>query len=405
LPNGERDSMIVAPGPWSRHGSPNIRPIRIVQVTIGPREIQAVEQVLKSGRLRAGPVVKDFEARFARHVGTRFAVAVSSGTAALHIAYRAILKPGDEVIVPDFTFVATASMVLAAGGVPVMADVDPETFTLDSRHAERLITRRTRAIAPVHLFGQPAEIERFNRLARRHDFRLIWDAAHAHGARFQGRDLGSFPDVVCYSFYPSKNMTTGEGGMLTTSDPSLASEFKLLRSHGEDRRYHHARLGFNFRMTDVAAAMGRVQLDRLRGAVERRRRHAAILSRGLTGLPGIETPHVSGGVVHAFNVFTLRVYPDVLRMSRDDFQKELARRGIETAVHYPLPLHRQPIFRGCGTDTDFPVSARLAQTVLSLPVHPGLNRNDVERIVRTVREIAMTSSRSSRPFRPEARSR
>src|SRR3989442_8934700 len=166
--------MIDAPGPWSRQGRPNIRPIRIAQVTIGPRELHAVEQVLKSGRLRAGPVVEDFEVRFARYVGTRFAVAVSSGTAALHIAYRAILKPGDEVIVPDFTFVATASMVLAAGGVPVMAEVDPLTFPLNSRHAEKPITPPPRPIAPVPFFRPPAENERFNPPPRPHDFPLIW---------------------------------------------------------------------------------------------------------------------------------------------------------------------------------------------------------------------------------------
>ncbi len=336
--------------------------------------------------------MQNFESRFARAVGARFAVAVNSGTTALYLAYRALLKPGDEVIVPDFTFVATAAMACAVGAKPVFADVDPETFTLDPIDVERRITRRTRALAPVHLYGHPANISQLLRLARRHKLRLIWDAAQAHGASFHGRDVGSFPDVVCYSFYPSKNMTTGEGGMLTTSNPSLAAEFKLARSHGEQSRYYHVRLGFNFRLTDLAAAVGREQLRKLPAAVRKRQRNAAILTRGLSGLAGLKMPDVARWATHAFNQFTIRLDPSVLRMSRDEFQKALARRGIETAVHYPLPLHRQPIFQGCGTDDDFRVSTRLAETVLSLPVHPGLSQPDLERIIRAVRKVSGSSA-------------
>jgi perosamine synthetase len=315
-------------------------------------------------------------------------VAVNSGTAALFLAYRALLKPGDEIIVPDFTFVATASMAVAVGARPVFADVDAETFNLDPADVERRITRRTRALAPVHLYGQPANIGALMRLARRHHLKIIWDAAQAHGAEFRGRDVGSFPDVVCYSFYPSKNLTTGEGGMLTTSDPALAAEFRLARSHGEESRYQHVRLGFNFRLTDVSAALGCEQLRKLPAALRRRRRNAEMLARGLAGLPGIALPRMMQGIRHAFNLFTIRVDPEALRMSRAELQAALARRGIETAVHYPLPLHRQPIFRGCGSDHDFPVSTRLAKTVLSLPVHPGLRLSDVDRMARIFREVA-----------------
>jgi perosamine synthetase len=352
--------------------------------------------VLKSGRLRAGPIVADFEARFARAVRAKYAVAVSSGTAALFLAYRTLLKPGDEIIVPDFTFVATASMAVSAGLQPVFADVCPETFTLDPAQVEHRITLRTRAIAPVHLYGHPSNVSALLRLARRHGLRVIWDAAQAHGAAFRGRDVGSFPDVVCYSFYPSKNMTTGEGGMLTTSNPSLAAEFRLLRSHGEESRYHHIRLGFNFRLTDFAAALGREQLRRLPGELRVRRRNAAALTRGLAGLPGLDLPRAAPHTAHAFNLFTLRLDPRTLRMSRDDIQRALARRGIESAVHYPVPLHRQPIFRGHGTDRDFPVSSRLAETVLSLPVHPGLSQTDLDRIIRAVRETCGVAAGSTR---------
>ena len=314
-------------------------------------------------------------------------MAVNSGTAALFLAYRALLKPGDEIIVPDFTFVATASMAVAVGARPVFADVDAETFNLDPADVERRITRRTRALAPVHLYGQPANIGALMRLARRHHLKIIWDAAQAHGAEFRGRDVGSFPDVVCYSFYPSKNLTTGEGGMLTTSDPALAAEFRLARSHGEESRYQHVRLGFNFRLTDVSAALGCEQLRKLPAALRRRRRNAEMLARGLAGLPGIALPGIVKGMNHAFNLFTIRVDPEALRMSRAELQAALAQRGIETAVHYPLPLHRQPIFRGCGRDDEFPVSTRLAKTVLSLPVHPGLRLSDVDRMARIFREV------------------
>lgn len=370
-----------------RGGFP-IRKIPIARVRLDRRELLAVEKVLKSGQLRQGRVTEDFENRFARAVGTRYAVAVNSGTAALFLAYKTMLGPGDEVIVPDFTFAATATMVVAAGATPVFADVDPRTFNLDPRDVERKITRRTRALVPVHLFGQPADIPRLMAIVRRHKLRLIWDAAQAHGCRFRGRDVGSFPEVACYSFYPSKNMTTGEGGMLTTSDSALAGELRLLRSHGEEGRYAHVRIGYNFRLTDVAAALGRSQLSKLSSAVRRRRSNAAILARGLRNIPGLAVPEAAPGVLPAFNLFTVVIEPEQLKMSRDDFQNALARRGVATSVHYPLPLHRQPVFAGKGSDADYPVSTRLAATVLSLPVHPGLSREDLKHIIRAVRAAA-----------------
>lgn len=363
-----------------------IRTIPIARVQLDEGEIRAVERVLRSGQLRAGPVVQDFEARFARAVGTRFAVAVSSGTAALELAYRAFLEPGDEIIVPDFTFVATASMALAVGARPVFADVDPVTYTLNPADVARRLTPRTRALAPVHLYGHPADINRLRRLAREHRLRIVWDAAQAHGAVYHGRDVGAFPDVVCYSFYPSKNLTTAEGGMLTTSDAALAAELRLARSHGEASRYYHTRLGFNYRMTDVAAALGREQLRKLPAFLRARRRHAAILARGLASIPGLELPQSAFGVRHAFNLFTVRVNPEVLGSTRDELQKTLAACGIEAAVHYPRALHQQPLFSNSGTDRDFPVSSLLAKTVLSLPVHPALSQRDLQRIIRAFRK-------------------
>lgn len=342
---------------------------------------------MESGRLRAGRVTEDFEADFAASTGARYAIATSSGTAALYLACRAMLRPGDQVIVPDFTFVATASMVAACGAKPVFADIDPETFTLDPEQVERRITAKTRALVPVHLYGLPADIVGLTRVVRRHGLRVIWDAAQAHGAQFRGRDVGSFPDAVCYSFYPSKNMTTGEGGMITTSSAVLARELRLLRSHGEASRYRHVLLGYNFRTTDIASALGRVQLAKLPAALRARRRNAAVLARRLAGIPGVDLPQIPSGARHAFNLFTLRVDAQQAGISRDDLAEALRQRGIEAAVHYPLPLHRQPIFRGHGRDRDFPVSTRLAKSVLSLPVHPGLKEKDLCFIVQAVRAI------------------
>jgi perosamine synthetase len=367
-------------------------PIPIAQVQLGEREIRAVERVLKSGHLRAGPITADFEDRFASAVGSRYAIAVSSGTAALHLACLALLQPGEEVIVPDFTFVATAAMVAAVGAQPVFADVDRQTCNLTPTECERRITARTRAILPVHLFGRPADIAGLTRLAKRHNLKIIWDAAQAHGGLFHGRDVGSFPDVVCYSFYPTKNMTTGEGGMLTTSDAELAGQLRLLRSHGEQGRYLHLRLGFNLRLTDMAAAIGRVQLRKLPAAVRRRQRNAAFLIRHLAGIPGIELPYAAKGVEHSYSLFTLRLDPVRLGISREAFQKALAQRNIETAIHYPRPLHQQPLFAGHGTDHDFPVSTQLAQTVLSLPVHPALTQDDLRRIAQEVGNVTATSA-------------
>lgn len=358
----------------------------MVRVRLDESEIRAVVRVLRSGQLRAGRLVEEFEARFARAVGARYAIAVNSGTAALQLAYQEFLKPGDEIIVPDFTFVATASMALAVGARPVLADVDPVTCTLDPASVEKRITRRTRAIAPVHLYGGPANVRALMRIARKHRLRIIWDAAQAHGAIANGRDVGSLPDVVCYSFYPTKNLTTGEGGMLTTSSKRLADALRLARSHGEASRYCHTRLGYNFRMTDIAAAIGMGQLRKLPAFLRARRRNAASLSKGLAGIPGLELPRGTRGDRHAYCLYTVRVNPPVLGISRDDLQASLAAQGVETSTHYPRALHQQPLFRHLGTDREFPVSTGLAESVLSLPVHPLLKTDDLRRVIRAVRK-------------------
>lgn len=390
MPSPKRSKLhrlSLLPLPELGGGENTIRIVPIAEVSLDRREIRAVEQVLKSGNLRAGRVTEEFESAFAASVGARHAIAVTSGTAALYLTCYALLRPGDEVIVPDFTFVATAAMAAAVGARPVFADVNPKTFTLDAAEVERRVTPRTRALMPVHLYGQPADIGELIRLARRHKLKIIWDAAQAHGARFGGQDVGSFPEAVCYSFYPTKNMTTGEGGMITTSNSSLAAELRLLRSHGELGRYRHVRLGFNFRTTDIASAIGLGQLARLPKAIQARHKNARILAEGLRGIPGLQLPEFVSGTSHAFSLFTICVNAKRAGISRDELRRALSLRGVQSAVHYPLPLHRQPVFRGYGLDRDFPVSSRLSKTVLSLPVHPGVKAGDLRHIVQSVREI------------------
>ena len=356
-------------------------------MTIDEGDVAAAVDVLRSGNLREGPVCREFEERFAAHVGARYAVSVSSGTAALHIAYTAILEPGDEVLVPAFTFIATASMVSMVGAKPVFCDVDPYTFTLDVDDARKRITSRTRAIAPVHLFGNPANIEAVQDLAREYGLKIVWDAAQAHGARYRGRDIGSFDDLVCYSFYPSKNMTTGEGGMVTTNDETLYEKLRLLRSHGQARKYYHTMLGFNYRLTDVMAALGLGQLRKLDEWVTRRRQNARYLTEHLQDIPGLQVQVEQEHGESSFNLYTVAIDPDQFTCTRDEFVALLRAENIGASVHYPRPLHCQPTYAMENKNLSLPVSESLSNRVFSLPVHPALTEEELAAIVRAVRKI------------------
>lgn len=367
--------------------------IPIARVVLEDDDIEAVVRVLRSGNLRAGPITEQFERAFADHVGARYAVAVSSGTAALHVAYAALLHPGDEVLVPAFTFFATASMVTAVGAVPVFCDVDPHTFTLDVEDARRRITPRTRAIAPVHLYGTPAHVDAIQSLAREHDLRIIWDAAQAHGARYRSRDVGSFDDVVCYSFYPTKNMTTGEGGMITTNDEDIYQRCRLIRDHGQAHKYYHVTLGFNYRMTDLAAALGLSQLAKLDAWVRRRRENARYLTEHLRDVPGLQLPVEPPGAESSYNLYTVVMDPEVLACTRDEFVAQLRAKGIVASIHYPRPLHRQPVYAEAAARVSLPVAEMLSERVFSLPVHPALSQDELQAIVQAVRDVATRAAR------------
>lgn len=357
--------------------------IALAHPVIGEEEKRAVLQVLESGQLSQGPVVAAFEEAFARWVGVKHAVAVSSGTAGLHLALLAHgIGEGDEVVTAPFTFIASANSVLFVRAKPVFADVEGDTFCIDPTWVEAAITPRTRALLPVHLYGHPAPMPELGEIARRRGLVLVEDACQAHGATVRGRKVGALGHTAVFSLYPTKNMTSAEGGFVTTDDPAIASAVRTLRQHGESERYHHRVLGFNFRMTDVAAAIGLAQLARLDGFNIARRRNAQALDAGLAEIGGLIVPVQRPGYGHVYHQYTVRVGD-----GRDRLRSALAARGIGSGVYYPVPIHKQPVYAERGyASQSFPTSERLAKEVLSLPVHPALSDADLQRIIQAVRE-------------------
>ncbi|KQR21173.1 MULTISPECIES: DegT/DnrJ/EryC1/StrS aminotransferase family protein [unclassified Microbacterium] len=349
---------------------------------IGDDERAAVDRVLRSGMIAQGPEVAAFEREFAAHfVGGRETVAVNSGTSGLHLGLLACgVGPGDEVIVPSFTFAATGNSVALTGATPVFADIDPVSFTLDVASVEAAITPRTRAIMPVHLYGHPADMVRLGALAERHGLMLFEDAAQAHGAKLQGRPVGSFGSFTMFSLYPTKNMTSGEGGMVTAGNPEIARMLRLLRNQGMERQYENEIVGFNARMTDLHAAIGRVQLTKVDAWTQKRRDNAAFLDAHLSG---VITPVVADGAHHVYHQYTVRV-PE----GRDGFVRALREEHqVGSGVYYPIPNHRLPSLAGYAPGLDLPQTERAASEVVSLPVHPSLSDDDLERIVEAVTAV------------------
>ena len=354
--------------------------IPIARPQMGEEEKQGVWEAMASGALAQGPRVRDFEERFAAFVGVAHAVATSSGTTALHLALLGHgIGPGDEVITVPFTFIASANSIVYTAALPVFVDVDERDFTIDVGQVEAAITPRTRAIMPVSLYGQPAHLPAIAEIADRHGLAVIEDACQAHGGAIDGRRSGSWGSGT-FSFYPTKNMTTGEGGMLTTDDEGLAERVRLLREHGMKVRYHHEVVGYNFRMTDLAAAIGLAQLPKLTGFNARRR---AIAARYDGALRGVLIPAVRPGVTHVYHQYTIRV------ARRDEFAEALRQRGVGSAIYYPVPVHRQRPFVEMGFgDRSYPVTERLAEQVLSIPVHPSLTDVEVDEVIHAVNATA-----------------
>jgi dTDP-4-amino-4,6-dideoxygalactose transaminase len=353
--------------------------IPAAQPIIGDDERAAVDRVLLSGMLAQGPEVKAFEDEFSPHVDNRHCIAVNSGTSALHMAFVAAgIRAGDEVIVPSFSFAATANAVRLTGATPVFADIETDHFNLDPAAVEAAITPRTRAIMPVHLYGHPAAMTELQAICQRHNLLLFEDAAQAHLASLHGTRVGAFGVAGSFSFYPTKNMTSGEGGMVTTGCDHIARQVRLLRNQGMERRYENEVIGFNTRMTDLHAAIGRVQLQKLTKWTEQRQANAAFLSSHLSG---VVTPSVAEGAVHVYHQYTVRVVDH----NRDDFAEQLTKKGVGSGVYYPTPIHRLPSF---GLSLDLPVTEQVATQCLSLPVHPSLSQGDLETIVEAVNSVA-----------------
>ena len=355
---------------------------------IGAEERAAVDAVLAGGMVVQGPQVAAFEEEFsARVVGGAHCVAVNSGTSAQHLAALASGAGADreaEVIVPSFTFAATANSVAITGARPVFADIDPVTFTLDPASVEAAVTERTIAIEVVHLYGLPANMPEILDIARRHGLAVWEDCAQAHAAAIDDEPVGAFGAWGSFSFYPTKNMTSLEGGMVSTADAELARRVRLLRNQGMERQYANEVVGLNNRMTDVAAAVGRVQLTRLAGWTAARRANAAALDAGLADAPGVVTPHVPPGYTHVYHQYTIRL-EGASAAERDEVAKVLREQWqVGTGVYYPIPNHRLPSLAPYAPGLDLPGTEKAARECLSLPVHPSLSEADLERIVRAV---------------------
>jgi perosamine synthetase len=350
---------------------------------IGDEEREAVDRVLRSGMIAQGPEVAAFEQEFADFfVGGRACVAVNSGTSGLHLGLLAVgIGPGDEVIVPSFTFAATANSVALTGATPVFVDIEPEYFGLDPVAVEAAITERTRGIMPVHLYGHPARITELKAIADRHGIALFEDAAQAHGASVDGVPVGTFGSFAMFSLYPTKNMTSGEGGMVACDTAELVRGVKLLRNQGMEAQYQNEVIGFNARMTDIHAAIGRVQLTKVGEWTRRRQANAAFFDAQLTG---VVTPPVADGAVHVYHQYTIRVPED-----RDGFVTALREEhGVGSGVYYPIPNHRLDSLKGFAVDVELPETEKAASEVVSLPVHPSLSQTDLERIVGAVGALA-----------------
>lgn len=365
--------------------------ISINQPSIGKEEIEAVVEVLKSGILSEksgrGPRVLQFEKDFSKYVGAKHAVAVSSGTAALHSALLAVgIQPGDEVVVPSFTFSATAEAVVLAGGRPSFADIDADTYAITPESIEAALTSKTKAILPVHMYGLCADMDPIMELARNRGLIVIEDAAQAHGAEYKGRRAGSIGDATCFSFYAGKNMTTGEGGMVTTNDDDLAEQMRMIRTHGEERPYWVSRQGHNYHMPEIAGALGIVQLKKLPGFLEERRRNAEYLTEKLSVLGKLVMPKEPAGRKHAWYLFSPRLR-GANAGKRNKLVEKLRSRNIGAAVYYESPVHMLPYYRDLQSTrrSALPETERACRQVFSLPVHPQLRQTELQFITDSVK--------------------
>jgi len=364
--------------------------IAISKPLIEEEEINAVVEVLKSGMIAQGPKTKELEDMFAKLCGTKHSIAFSNGTTAIHTAVRALgISDGDEVITVPFTFVATANPVLMERGKVVFVDIAEDDFCIDPNKIEEKITDKTKAIIPVDLFGQIYKYKEIKKIADKYDLKILEDACQAVGATQDGKVAGSFGDAGAFSLYATKNIATGEGGMLTTDDDDIARHAKMYRHHGQDEavRYEYLELGHNYRMTDIAATIGVEQMKKLDRIIETRVRNAQLFNEGLSNLKGIITPKVSEGNTHVYHQYTIRITEEYGH-TREELMEFLKENEIGCGIYYPKPLHMHEHFRKMGyKEGDFPVSEMLSKEVLSLPVNPFVTKEDVEFIIDKIEEF------------------
>ena len=353
--------------------------IPIAKPDLGPEESEAVLAVLASGIIAQGPRVAELEQQWAVYCGVRHAIAMSNGTTALMSIFAGLgLGEGDEVITVSHTFAATVNAILSTGATPVFVDIEPETWVMDAGLVERSITPRTKAIVPVHLFGLVADMDPILELAARHGLKVVEDAAQAHGAMYGGRRAGSFA-TSAFSLYATKNMTSGEGGFVTTDDDQLADWLRVYRNQGMRARYQHEMVGFNFRMTDIQAAIGLVQLDKLERNTARRQAIAARYDEAFSDLP-LTRQAIPAGRTHVYHQYVLDVGPE-----RDAILADLRAGGVGADVYYPIPVHRQPHIVERGIHADLPVTDAASATTLALPIFPGLSREDQDTVIAALR--------------------
>ncbi|TKX61665.1 DegT/DnrJ/EryC1/StrS family aminotransferase [Halorubrum sp. ASP1] len=378
--------------------------VDVAEPILGDEERENLEEVLDSGRFLQGPFVEEFEQKWADHVGTKHAVAVSNGTTAIQLSLKALgIEPGDEVIVPSLTFGSTATAVVHQAGVPVFADIDREIYTLDHTDLERCVSDETFAIMPVHLYGHPAEMDEIRTFADKHDLYVIEDAAQAHGASYKNDVVGSIGDVGCFSFYATKNITTGEGGIVTTDNDAVAEQLRMLRSHGMANRDQHVTLGYNFRMSELNGAIGTAQVDRLEQFNKRRKDISERLLDELDELDWLEPATVRKYVEHAYFWAPFEVKPEKIGMSGKEVWSELREMGVETRHRYNIPLYDQPVFeRHRGFNSNFPWSENssnhdydlslpnveaIVGNMIGLPNHPNLTEEEIQFVIETVRDF------------------
>ena len=365
---------------------------------IGPEEIRSVVETLESGWLTSGAKVKKFEENFSRFIGCQYSVAVNSCTAALHLALEAVgVDEGDEVIVPTMTFTATAEVVLYFRAKPVLVDCRPNTFNIDPDLVERAITAKTKAIIPVHFGGQSCDMERILQIARKHKLHVIEDAAHALPAKYHGKTIGTIGDITCFSFYATKTITTGEGGMATTQNPEWAARMRMMSLHGISHDawkrytkegswyYEVVQPGFKYNLTDIGAAIGIEQLKKCDAFGAARTRIAATYNQRFSGLSEIETPVCAPDVQHAWHLYVIQLDLERLKINRDQFIETLKEQGIGTSVHF-IPLHLHPYYRdnfGYAPD-HFPKATEIYQRIISLPIYPKMTEAQIEHVVQAV---------------------